>query len=343
MPSISDLIRFSSLVFTGVVETVGASNVSALPASADLVTVRVTRGLRNDPAVGDLRGRVVTVRSKTAHTFRPGESAVFFTRSWIHAEAVAVQEVARLDSTAEAETAAAVQALPDTHLRERLAGAELVVARELQRSTRSPHRESGAMRRTGPRQRSRSKPPSRGAPRPRLFCFPQPPRWSGTEPRVPLRASTPFSSSTAASRAPRHRRTSATGAAPLTALILRTSSRRRRRIALGSCCRLRKAEEDSDDQGSSRRKRHPKQPQQRDKSGQRTEHSRQSQQPGRACRYGLHAAGRRSDGWPRLFFQRRGSHLEAQFRGRGRRAGRPIGRICDDQQRTLRRDDPRRQ
>jgi hypothetical protein len=125
MPSITELARSSSLIFTGAVVALGASAVSTLHADPSLVTVRVNRVLRSDPSLGDLRNRVVTVKSSTGHELRPGQSAIFFTRSWIHAEAIAVQELARLDAGAEAEAAAAVQGLPEAHLRDRVATAEL--------------------------------------------------------------------------------------------------------------------------------------------------------------------------------------------------------------------------
>jgi hypothetical protein len=127
MPSIAELLRSSSLVFSGVVIAIGASSVSTVPPDPTLITVRVSRVFHSDPALGDLRGRVITVKSATAGELRPEQSALFFTRGWVHGGSVAVIEVARMDAGAEDETAAAVQALPDAHLQDRIAAADRVV------------------------------------------------------------------------------------------------------------------------------------------------------------------------------------------------------------------------
>ena len=59
--SVEELTRASSFVFSGTVQDVGASNVPTVEPSDTTVLVRIERGLRTDPALGDVRGRLVTV------------------------------------------------------------------------------------------------------------------------------------------------------------------------------------------------------------------------------------------------------------------------------------------
>jgi hypothetical protein len=79
MPTVLELTRSSSLVFTETVQERGASSVPAVAASEKLVTVRVDRALRVDPVLGDLRGKIVTVVAAAPETLTPGQRAVFFT------------------------------------------------------------------------------------------------------------------------------------------------------------------------------------------------------------------------------------------------------------------------
>src|SRR5215469_14512341 len=96
MPSFDDLARQASLIFTGTVTELGASTVPLLPANEKLVVVRVDRGLRVDPVLGDLRGKLITVDA-APRTLKVGQRAIFFTRSWIHGRGIAVHEVAHVD------------------------------------------------------------------------------------------------------------------------------------------------------------------------------------------------------------------------------------------------------
>lgn len=137
--SIEELTRSSSFVFAGTVLDVGASNLRALRAQENLVLVRVNRPLRVDSALGDLRGRSVTLETQTADRLQPGEQAVFFTQSWIHGEEIAVREVARVDVGRADEVAAVAARLPELHLVDRLADAAVVVLAEVERTRRIPH------------------------------------------------------------------------------------------------------------------------------------------------------------------------------------------------------------
>jgi hypothetical protein len=131
MPDIVELVKASSLVFAGTVQEQGASTVPSLKARDNFLVVRVDRGLRVDPVLGDLGGTKVTVAMLATDQLRPGDKAVFFTMSWIHGEGLAVQEVAHLGVQTEDEVAAAVARLPELHLEDRLRQAELVFVAEV--------------------------------------------------------------------------------------------------------------------------------------------------------------------------------------------------------------------
>jgi hypothetical protein len=131
-PSIDELTRSSSFIFLGTVELRGASNLVAVDPRDDLVLVRVDRALRIDSALGDVHGKTVTVETQGGDELQPGVQAVFFTQSWIHAEEIAVREVARLGPETAGEVADAVAQLPDVHLADRLARAVAVVEATVQ-------------------------------------------------------------------------------------------------------------------------------------------------------------------------------------------------------------------
>jgi len=88
--------------------------------------VRVDRGLRVEPVLGDLRSKLVTVATSAPESLSMGQKAVFFTNSWIHGQGIAAREVEHIDVGEEDRVAASVSQLPLAHLRERLQNAELV-------------------------------------------------------------------------------------------------------------------------------------------------------------------------------------------------------------------------
>jgi len=131
MASITYLTSSAGLIFSGTVMKIGESLVPELRGHENLLVVRVDRGLRVDPVLGELRGKMITVETPTPSDFRLQQQAIFFTNSWIHGQEIAVREVAHLDIKVEKEVVAAVQGLPDLHLKERLASAYLVVLAEV--------------------------------------------------------------------------------------------------------------------------------------------------------------------------------------------------------------------
>lgn len=133
MPTVLELTQSSSLIFSGTVQERGTSTVPAVPASPNLVVVRVDRPLRVDPRLGDLRGKMITVAASAPEKLSPGQRAVFFTNSWVHGRGIAVREVEHMGVEEEDQVAAAVAQLPQTHLMDRLKRAELVVDAEVAR------------------------------------------------------------------------------------------------------------------------------------------------------------------------------------------------------------------
>jgi hypothetical protein len=133
MSSIAELTRRASLIFTGTVTQLGSSTVPLLPASGALAVVRVDRGLRVDPVLGDLRGKTITVAPASPAALTVGQSAVFFTNSWIHGGGIAVRELDHVSTSQEQDVAAAVARLPEAHLMDRLRAAELVVVARVAR------------------------------------------------------------------------------------------------------------------------------------------------------------------------------------------------------------------
>ena len=128
---LEELVRSSRLIFVGTVLERGTSTVAIVAPREDLVMVRLDRALRANPVLGDLRGKTITVATPAPQALAVGQSAVFFTNSWIHGQGIAVREVAHWDSQEEGRVAAAISAMPQLHLMERLESAELVVVAEV--------------------------------------------------------------------------------------------------------------------------------------------------------------------------------------------------------------------
>jgi len=130
--SIFDLTRSASLIFSGTVVKLGASDLPTLPAREHYAVIQVDRGLRVDPALGNLRSKSITMATKPGSgDLEEGQKAVFFTQSWIQAKGIAVQEVGRLGIESEDAVAKAVADLPDLHLKDRLQSAQRVLLAEV--------------------------------------------------------------------------------------------------------------------------------------------------------------------------------------------------------------------
>lgn len=127
MQAISALTRSANLIFAGTVIERGASSVPILPDNENLVVVRVDRGLRVDPVLGDLKDKLITVAARVPETLSVGLRAIFFTNRWIFGRGIAVRELDHVDVGEEERVATVVAELPELHLLTRLRNAELVV------------------------------------------------------------------------------------------------------------------------------------------------------------------------------------------------------------------------
>lgn len=138
--SVADFTRRSHYVFSGKVEKLGASNVDLLKASPSTAVVQLRELLRGSKTL-DLAGRSVTVQLRTPNEVKAGDELIFFTDVMYYGENLALRELSHLPARDVAgirkqiETALAAQG--DDELRQRLAGAQLVVAGTVGRVARA--------------------------------------------------------------------------------------------------------------------------------------------------------------------------------------------------------------
>lgn len=137
-PEIQELVRDASLIFSGTVVELGASSVTNLAPRDNFAVVRVDNPLRFDPALGDLRRRMITVELLEQGELQPDKRVIFFTLNWIQGGGIAAREVAHVHAQQEDEVAAEVARLPERHLAERLASAILVLAAEVREIKPTP-------------------------------------------------------------------------------------------------------------------------------------------------------------------------------------------------------------
>jgi hypothetical protein len=127
---VADLTRQADLVFRGTVQRSGASNLSAVAAADDTAVVRIDEILRSAAELKDFVGREVTVKLSAPRSVKAGETAVFFTATWLFGESLGVVEVGRMDAAApgvRAQVSATVRQMHEEEVRRHLDGAALVV------------------------------------------------------------------------------------------------------------------------------------------------------------------------------------------------------------------------
>jgi hypothetical protein len=128
--NIEGWLQQAQWVIQATVEKTGAATLKSLPASRNTSIVKVDDVLHGPAQFNDHRGRRVTLYSERPQGLRAGQRAVFFTRSWLYGESLAVVEVGRLGGatdTMRKEIAAADQRIADRRLGERIGLARLVV------------------------------------------------------------------------------------------------------------------------------------------------------------------------------------------------------------------------
>jgi hypothetical protein len=125
------LLRQSQFVFQGTIQKLGAATEPHLPVDDRTAVVRVEQVLRAPDLFRNLKGRAVTVQLRRDLPAKGGDSGVFFTRSWIYGESLAVVEVGRMDArygaTLPAQIRDAESAAADEKLGRRVAQAQLIV------------------------------------------------------------------------------------------------------------------------------------------------------------------------------------------------------------------------
>src|SRR6266849_2593173 len=87
----SAAIRAAGFIFRGTVQKTHASNVSALPASARTIVVRVDENLKATPEIASVLGKEVTVEMRRTLNLKEGQQAVFYNSSWLYGETLAVK------------------------------------------------------------------------------------------------------------------------------------------------------------------------------------------------------------------------------------------------------------
>jgi len=119
----------------GTVARVEASTLRSLAPSSRTFVVKVEEILHGPAPFADHRGREITIYTENPQGLLLGKQAVFFTRSWLYGESMAVAEVGRVDmpdqGTTRSDIAAANQSIADRQLQDRIAKAELVIAGEV--------------------------------------------------------------------------------------------------------------------------------------------------------------------------------------------------------------------
>lgn len=93
--SLEQTIRSARFIFAGTFETLGASNLSLLPPSAQTALVRVRDVIDQPAGFGPVRGALVTVQLVDTAGAAEGGQAIFFSNGILYGENLAVAELAR--------------------------------------------------------------------------------------------------------------------------------------------------------------------------------------------------------------------------------------------------------
>ena len=130
--TVSDLLARSQWVVRATVRELAASTMLEVPASPNTLVVQVEKVLHGPREFSDHVGRRITLVSEDPKGLEAGQSAVFFTRSFLYGPTLAVAEVGRIsdrkDKAVSEEIRQASSDEQDRRLRERIAKASLVVA-----------------------------------------------------------------------------------------------------------------------------------------------------------------------------------------------------------------------
>lgn len=150
-PANAGLIERSGFIFRGTVQKIGASNVTALPASPSTIVVRVDEVLKAPQGLESVRGHDVTVQEPRASSFKAGQQAIFYTSAYLYGENMAVKELAANTRAVETKTLStqitdSQRQADDRALTARIASASLVISGRVVEVTPLISREESARR-----------------------------------------------------------------------------------------------------------------------------------------------------------------------------------------------------
>lgn len=132
--TVLELLEQSQWVIRGTVLKLRSATMPEVTASANTSVVRVDEVLHGPSQFSDHVGREITLYSEKPKGLAAGRSAVFFTRSWLYGQSLAVVEVGRIlqgGDTVVDDIKDAEQTAFDRRLADRIAKATLVVAGEV--------------------------------------------------------------------------------------------------------------------------------------------------------------------------------------------------------------------
>jgi hypothetical protein len=99
-------IQSAGFIFRGTVQKAAASNVKALPSSANTIVVRVDEILKSPTALESVLGKDVTVQLLRPSTLKEQQQAIFLTSGFLYGENIAVKEVRTVTSSVDSKTLA---------------------------------------------------------------------------------------------------------------------------------------------------------------------------------------------------------------------------------------------
>jgi hypothetical protein len=130
-PNLVELARESQFIVEGTVSRLGQGTMPIVPDSENIITLRVDRVYQAPKAFGRLAGDELTVLVKDPAGLQINDRIIFFARGWLIGDGIAVEEVGRLSGRGgdlENRIASAQEDAADQVLRDRISGAELVIA-----------------------------------------------------------------------------------------------------------------------------------------------------------------------------------------------------------------------
>jgi hypothetical protein len=90
----ADTVRDAPFIFDGTVEKPNAATMPAIASEATAI-VKVNEVFRAPPAVGNLKGKKITLQLASVKGTKAGQRATFYATSWMYGDSLALAEVSR--------------------------------------------------------------------------------------------------------------------------------------------------------------------------------------------------------------------------------------------------------